>query len=943
MPPFGSAKTGSATSLETFAEIAQVGADQRRAQQLLRASQKLGAATLGTLARQALKRALAGGVGNFPTHPFFNDTERRRLAKAFAAVTATAELLGRARIRRLQEQANEAGDVAKHAEDKPYRVRLVNATAIRNRSLDDQEFGLWGTHYDYDFIPEGELWISDATDPIDRKYFQINAEHERRAIKAGQTLDEAYDVGLTAERSERTRRTFGGGGNRPRHEEVPEGIYDRLWKTINVHGERVEVWLVNGRTVRETAKTDFFSGGHAYVYPFIPEHEVWIEKDKRPFERAMSLIHESTERALMKHEEYGYDDAHEHAARAEFAARQQAKKKHQSFAEEADFTCFAETSLQPLAPRQAVAYFRRLVPQLNVDPELFGLAHERDAFTLVHATEQQLLEKIQDVIADVLRTGQAVSDAPRDIDRILADAGVHPRNPQYGEMVLRTNMMDALNTGTVKELQDPEVAADFPVWRYMGIDDGRQGHDHEPHFGKFFPSAVSFNAVRDSLVVRHGEVVPSGGKGRPFNCRCSPQPIHKTRWAELQREGAKVEAGWPKGGTVDVFAERSKYDEWITIGGREKDDKKHVGGSHVLVDDQGQIKGGPRALVGKKLGKKKPGGTAPAVKPPAPAPQPPPPAPEPAPPPKPPPAPKPVKPPKERKAQKPRRLELPGWWGSKREDHDKNYDKTARFLKSWQAGNEKLKAIQQIAQEGDAYKRAAEAKERIDKRMRERIAMGRNRPAVDHELAAASEEYQKSSKEADQQREKAWNALKLEKPGTMNLKAAGGTTKNQLTKEASEGAKWIEERFAGSVNAYLHVDKDIRAYAAGNYIHIAKDDSTRVIIHELGHVIETQNEQVRLAANAFLHGRTRGAELELLKRLLPSSGYDQTEESYGPDNWEKAFGYKRACYIGKTYPANCTEVVSMGIEQMYRDPIGFAHNDPEYFKLIAAILDGSIS
>ena len=36
------------------------------------------------------------------------------------------------------------------------------------------------------------------------------------------------------------------------------------------------------------------------------------------------------------------------------------------------------------------------------------------------------------------------------------------------------------------------------------------------------------------------------------------------------------------------------------------------------------------------------------------------------------------------------------------------------------------------------------------------------------------------------------------------------------------------------------------------------------------------------------------------------------------------------------------EILSMGVELLYADPVGFAERDPEYFKFILGLLDGSI-
>jgi hypothetical protein len=97
------------------------------------------------------------------------------------------------------------------------------------------------------------------------------------------------------------------------------------------------------------------------------------------------------------------------------------------------------------------------------------------------------------------------------------------------EMVFRTNVADAYHSGFSQQLATPAMREKFPVWQYLGIQDGREGHDHRPKFGKYYPSAASFGAVRGPRV---------------FNCRCSAAPIHWSEWEELQSQGARLETSW---------------------------------------------------------------------------------------------------------------------------------------------------------------------------------------------------------------------------------------------------------------------------------------------------------------------------------------------------------------------------------------------------------------
>lgn len=200
-----------------------------------------------------------------------------------------------------------------------------------------------------------------------------------------------------------------------------------------------------------------------------------------------------------------------------------------------DFTCFADPNpIRPLGPEAALRYFLSLVPKIGVkDPGRWGDTHRRVAFTLAEATDEALLKKVQQILGDYLKGGDGDEeplDPAKHIDYILGQAGVTPRNPQYAEMVFRTNMMDAYNEGATEEMQDPDVVETFPVWRWLGIRDGRQRPSHEVHFDKYFPAGVSFAEVRDSVK----------GEYDGHNDRCTPQPIDKWTWEDLQKRGVRV-------------------------------------------------------------------------------------------------------------------------------------------------------------------------------------------------------------------------------------------------------------------------------------------------------------------------------------------------------------------------------------------------------------------
>lgn len=178
------------------------------------------------------------------------------------------------------------------------------------------------------------------------------------------------------------------------------------------------------------------------------------------------------------------------------------------------------------SPEAAAAYFGSLVPTLSLDPERLATEQRRKAFTLAASANRALTDRVQKLILAGVRDNRSTADVTADITAAMEAAGVAHRNPQYSEMVFRTNAMDSFQTGMYEEGRHPDVAELFPVWQYLGIDDARAGEDHRPKFNRYYPAAAPFAAVRGN---------------RPFNCRCSLRWVDSFDWDELRGGGARVE------------------------------------------------------------------------------------------------------------------------------------------------------------------------------------------------------------------------------------------------------------------------------------------------------------------------------------------------------------------------------------------------------------------
>jgi hypothetical protein len=72
---------------------------------------------------------------------------------------------------------------------------------------------------------------------------------------------------------------------------------------------KVKIVLVDGTKVRNNTAVNFVFGGSDMSYSFIPKNQIWIEKSVPKNERKFILMHEFSERDMMKHG-FNYNHAH---------------------------------------------------------------------------------------------------------------------------------------------------------------------------------------------------------------------------------------------------------------------------------------------------------------------------------------------------------------------------------------------------------------------------------------------------------------------------------------------------------------------------------------------------------------------------------------------------------------------------------------------------------
>jgi len=95
---------------------------------------------------------------------------------------------------------------------------------------------------------------------------------------------------------------------------------------------------------------------------------------------------------------------------------------------------------------------------------------------------------------------------------------------------------------------------------------------------------------------------------------------------------------------------------------------------------------------------------------------------------------------------------------------------------------------------------------------------------------------------------------------------------------------------------------------------------TPTFVHEFGHFLE------------YNFGETKAKALVFLEKRKPTGPYKPWDSSLPNElAWIDKFIHP---YMGRDYANNATEIISMGIEYLYKDPGRLAELDPEYFDFL---------
>lgn len=124
-----------------------------------------------------------------------------------------------------------------------------------------------------------------------------------------------------------------------------------------------------------------------------------------------------------------------------------------------------------------------------------------------------------------------------------------------------------------------------------------------------------------------------------------------------------------------------------------------------------------------------------------------------------------------------------------------------------------------------------------------------------------------------------------------------------------------------------------RSFYGRGGIYMADKAPVEVVVHEAAHWLEESDPKIHDKVQKFFESRTAGEKWQKLSDLTGNSNYGDNEVAK-PDKWPKPYMGKKA------NSEKNSEILSMGMEMMYKDPANFAKIDPEYFAFIHDTLRG---
>lgn len=170
----------------------------------------------------------------------------------------------------------------------------------------------------------------------------------------------------------------------------------------------------------------------------------------------------------------------------------------------------------------------------------------------------------------------------------------------------------------------------------------------------------------------------------------------------------------------------------------------------------------------------------------------------------------------------------------------------------------------------------------------------------------------------------------------------GAEIKTNYTSTVKENAENLEKNLKGVISQKVMPKEKINIKAMRGYrayytnsdgMTINKYSNDTTLIHEAMHWLEHKNQKVLENSLAFLEYRTKGEEAQKLNKLTKT-------RNYGADEISKKDNFFSP-YCGKIYQG-ASEIMSMGLQKIFENPVEFAKQDREYFDFVIANLRGEL-
>ncbi len=173
---------------------------------------------------------------------------------------------------------------------------IVNGGRIRKEL--NENFVQSGSHSRFAFIPTDEFWIDADTDFREHRFFLDRFFAEQTLMKSGTQPKKAEKIAATLEQHDREEALSGEVLKlKDKQKALVEKIHKKHFTPYS--SDRLKIWIVDGKLVRDLVFLEYDAGGHDRVYPWVPENEIWIEEALPEKERPFILLHELHERFLM--------------------------------------------------------------------------------------------------------------------------------------------------------------------------------------------------------------------------------------------------------------------------------------------------------------------------------------------------------------------------------------------------------------------------------------------------------------------------------------------------------------------------------------------------------------------------------------------------------------------------------------------------------------------